>query len=50
VPSALRLFYGKPAASPVGNLIFDKAGNLYGVTESCGSGFSCEGVVFEITP
>jgi uncharacterized repeat protein (TIGR03803 family) len=41
---------------PVGNLVFDKLGNLYGTTESGGSesGFCSEyggcGVVFELTP
>jgi uncharacterized repeat protein (TIGR03803 family) len=48
--SVLRYFYGEPAVSPTGNLVIDKAGNLYGVTESCGNGYSCQGLVFEITP
>ena len=31
-------------------VIFDKAGDLYGTTSTCGHGYSCQGVVFEITP
>jgi uncharacterized repeat protein (TIGR03803 family) len=49
--------YGFPAgcdcASPGGNLVFDKAGNLYGTAgsfEQCvGGGYGC-GVVFKLTP
>jgi len=44
----VHVFEGKPGANPGGSLVFDKAGNLYGTTETCGSG--CDGVVFEITP
>jgi len=35
-------------AYPVGGLVFDAAGNLYGTTE--GGGISDNGIVFEITP
>ena len=31
----LHTFLGKPAAYPVGPLVLDKAGNLYGTTETC---------------
>ncbi|HET9305342.1 MAG TPA: choice-of-anchor tandem repeat GloVer-containing protein [Candidatus Sulfotelmatobacter sp.] len=41
-------------ASPVGGLIFDQAGNLYGTTFNGGGGGSCSyagcGVVFELSP
>jgi uncharacterized repeat protein (TIGR03803 family) len=39
--SVLHVFLGKPARLPVGGLVLDKAGNLYGTTLN---------VVFEITP
>ena len=48
--SVLHVFQGKPALRPHDNLILDKAGNLFGTTEFCGSGTGCDGVVFEITP
>jgi len=48
--SVLRLFHGKPAADPSGSVVFDKAGNLFGMTQSCGSGYNCFGVVYEIVP
>jgi uncharacterized repeat protein (TIGR03803 family) len=47
--SVLHLFLGKPAAGANG-LVLDIAGNLYGTTGSCGSGYNCKGVGFEITP
>jgi uncharacterized repeat protein (TIGR03803 family) len=39
---------GQDGAYPWGGLVFDKAGNLYGVTGSGGQGGA--GTVFEITP
>jgi uncharacterized repeat protein (TIGR03803 family) len=47
--SSLHVFLGKPGANPVGSLVLDKTGNLYGTTGGCGSS-GCAGVVFEITP
>jgi uncharacterized repeat protein (TIGR03803 family) len=44
-----RYFYGEPAAVPVGDLIRDKAGNLYGAAQ-CVNGYNCYGVIYEITP
>jgi uncharacterized repeat protein (TIGR03803 family) len=35
-------------AAPIGSLIVDAAGNLYGTTSSCAS--SCGGTVFELSP
>jgi uncharacterized repeat protein (TIGR03803 family) len=46
----LHVFLGKPALYPSGDLILDKAGNLYGTTAGCGSFQECQGVVFEIAP
>lgn len=46
--SVLHVFLAAPAENPVAGLIVDKAGNLYGTTQNCGSG--CKGVVYEITP
>jgi uncharacterized repeat protein (TIGR03803 family) len=46
----LHVFLGKPAKNPDGGLVLDKVGNLYGPTLGCGSGYKCQGVVFEITP
>jgi uncharacterized repeat protein (TIGR03803 family) len=42
---------GTDGAFPVGTIVFDTAGNLYGVTENGGTGcdFSC-GTVFELSP
>ena len=42
-------------ATPTGNLVFDKAGNLYGATTEGGNASSCSppigcGTVFELTP
>jgi uncharacterized repeat protein (TIGR03803 family) len=48
--SLLHVFMGKPALNPVSSPVLDKAGNLYGTTAGCGSGYKCKGVVFEITP
>jgi uncharacterized repeat protein (TIGR03803 family) len=44
---------GKDGMEPVGSLIFDAAGNLYGTTEiggSCESCFEAAGTVFMLTP
>ena len=44
---------GKDGEDPVGSLIFDAAGNLYGTTEIggfCENCLSAEGTVFELTP
>jgi uncharacterized repeat protein (TIGR03803 family) len=46
----LHIFLGKPAVHPLSPLVLDKAGNLYGTAETCGSGYNCRGAVFEITP
>jgi hypothetical protein len=46
----LHIFHGNPASGPLGSVILDKAGNLYGTTAGCGSFQECQGVVFEITP
>ena len=35
---------------PVGPLVFDTAGNLYGATRSSGPGKNAQGTVFELTP
>jgi uncharacterized repeat protein (TIGR03803 family) len=48
--SALHVFLGEPAMNPLGSLVFDIAGKIYGTTVNCGSGKKCAGVVFEITP
>jgi len=45
--SVLHTFVGKPSESPIGELVMDLRGHLYGLTELCRSG--CQGVVFEIT-
>lgn len=37
-------------AGPQGELLMDKAGNLYGTTDGGGSGFASVGTVFELTP
>jgi uncharacterized repeat protein (TIGR03803 family) len=39
---------GKDGVNPVGGLIFDDAGNLYGTTEN--GGLTGNGTIFEITP
>jgi uncharacterized repeat protein (TIGR03803 family) len=44
---------GSDGERPVGNLAFDAAGNLYGVTEGGGTNVTCElgcGTVFELSP
>ncbi|HTZ96010.1 MAG TPA: choice-of-anchor tandem repeat GloVer-containing protein [Terriglobales bacterium] len=46
--SVIYSFSGPDGASPVSNLIFDSAGNLYGTTYSGGA--QDLGVVFELTP
>jgi uncharacterized repeat protein (TIGR03803 family) len=46
----LHTFQGKPGANPDAGVIVDKAGNLYGTTGGCGTGYDCHGAVFEITP
>jgi uncharacterized repeat protein (TIGR03803 family) len=43
-------FENKPAAHAFDRLVLDSAGNLYGTTRDCGSGYKCKGVAFEITP
>ena len=43
----LHAFQDRPGAQPIGGLIFDGAGNLYGTTAGNGNTF---GSVFEITP
>lgn len=43
-------FAGEVAAGPNASLVIDKAGNLYGTTQSCGAGTGCYGVIFKITP
>jgi uncharacterized repeat protein (TIGR03803 family) len=52
--SVLHVFMGKPAMHPNGQLVLDKAGNLYGTTSECGKDLNnqplCYGVVFEIIP
>jgi uncharacterized repeat protein (TIGR03803 family) len=40
---------GRDGAGPSGNLAFDAAGNVYGVTGSGGTGCNC-GTVYELTP
>ncbi len=48
IENVLYSFGNSPdGANPVGNLIFDNAGNLYGVTEKGGLGV---GTVFELSP
>jgi uncharacterized repeat protein (TIGR03803 family) len=48
--SVPRYFYGKPDENPNGPVVFDKAGNLYGTTAQCPSGYNCNGAIYEITP
>jgi uncharacterized repeat protein (TIGR03803 family) len=45
-------FAGSPndGAIPIGNLISDKAGNLYGVTQAGGAGAGGGGIVFKLSP
>jgi uncharacterized repeat protein (TIGR03803 family) len=44
----LHRFTGKDGSSPLGSLVFDAAGNLYGTT--MGGGAHDNGVVFQLTP
>lgn len=44
----LYTFHGADGANPVGGLVFDQAGNLYGTTEYGGAGNG--GTVFELSP
>jgi uncharacterized repeat protein (TIGR03803 family) len=46
----LHTFRDTPAARPYAGLVVDKVGNLYGTATDCGSGYKCEGVVFEMIP
>ncbi|HEY3778975.1 MAG TPA: choice-of-anchor tandem repeat GloVer-containing protein [Rhizomicrobium sp.] len=39
---------GSDGSQPIGDLVIDKEGNLYGTTDSGGAGY--EGVVFKLTP
>lgn len=41
---------GSDGACPVGGLIFDRAGNLYGTTAAAGSGSGGGGTVFRLSP
>ena len=50
VYSAIHNFLGNPELTPLGGVVLDQAGNLYGTTNICASGTGCYGVVFEITP
>lgn len=46
----LHVFQGSPdGASPVGNIVFDSAGNLYGAAPF-GGNYSSRGTVFELSP
>jgi len=47
----LHTFSGSPADGcfPLGGLIFDSSGNLYGTTAECGA-YSNAGSVFELSP
>ncbi len=40
---------GRDGNSSISNLVFDKAGNLYGTTSEGGAGCSC-GTIFQLTP
>jgi hypothetical protein len=52
-PWKLTVLYGFPngtkGAAPVGNLVFDKAGNLYGIAGSSTCNWTC-GLVFKLSP
>ena len=52
-PWKLTVLYGFPngtnGAAPVGNLVFDKAGNLYGIAGSSTCNWTC-GLVFKLAP
>lgn len=41
---------GNDGCFPVGKLVFDASGNLYGTTSGCGAGANPDGSVFELTP
>jgi hypothetical protein len=45
-----RFGYGSDGYSPVANVIFDTAGNLYGTTALGGAYSDSGGMVFEIIP
>jgi uncharacterized repeat protein (TIGR03803 family) len=45
----IHVFGGADGADPVGSLIFDSSGNLYGASAYGGSGNS-KGTVFELSP
>ena len=46
--NVLHVFMGAPSELPVGNLVLDGSGNLFGTTLLCKS--ACLGVIYEITP
>src|ERR1035437_7006986 len=46
---SLSCFPSKSGITPSGSLLFDSAGNLYGITNAGGSGNN-DGVVYELTP
>jgi len=52
--TVLHAFAGHPGANPVGGLIFDETGNLFGTTSGSANWGGCSGTrcgsVFEITP
>jgi len=43
-------FLGKSASTPYSGLVLHNDGYLYGMTNDCGSGTGCHGVVFKLTP
>jgi uncharacterized repeat protein (TIGR03803 family) len=45
----LHVFHGRPAVSPVGGVVFDTAGNLYGMS-SMAEGTRGVGAIFKLTP
>jgi uncharacterized repeat protein (TIGR03803 family) len=48
--TVLYRFNGSNGSQPVGNLVFDGAGNFYGTAQEGGDNHTGAGVVFEITP
>src|SRR3984885_14352767 len=50
--TVLHSFEGEPVdgAQPMGSLVFDSQGNLYGTTSTGGIGVEGEGTVFKLTP
>lgn len=46
----LHAFAGSDGNGPVGDLVFDVAGNLYGATLQGGEQYNDKGVVYELTP